>query len=218
MIPHAVAGLAANFAFFPPTGMRDDPAPYNLVRKHAMSDPARHDDEQFQLWRRYLARSDGGPAPPDLDANLLASYLDGTADPEEIEQVEARLADDPESLEEVRELRLLTTRLDIEPAPPSLFSRAKALVPPGDSAPTRAPRRVLSLDRRPWWQRLQWMAAAAVVVVAALGGYSFGRETYHDQSRADQLTAASASLLIEEIVADQTLQVGNGNGENGGAQ
>ena len=183
-----------------------------------MSDPARHDDEQLQLWRRYLARSEGGPAPPGLDANLLASCLDGTADAVEVERVEARLAADPESLEEVRELRLLTSQLEPETAPRGLFRGAKALVPPGDSAPVRTPRLILSFGRRPWWQRLQWMAAAAVVVVAALGGYSFGRDTSRDQSRADQLTAASASLLIEEIVADPALHVDQGNGENGGAQ
>ena len=185
-----------------------------------MSDPAEHDDEQRQLWRRYLARSAGGPAPPGLNANLLASYLDGTADPEEIERVEARLADDPESLEDARELRLLTSRLEPERVPRSLFRRAKALVPPREGAADadRAPRLVLSLSRRPWWQRLQWMAAAAVVVVAALGGYSFGRETYRDQARADQSTAASASLLIEDIVSESALPGGQVNGENGGAQ
>jgi anti-sigma factor RsiW len=196
------------------------PAPYNRVRKHPMNEHADQDKLGRELWRRCL-RSARGPAGAagveelaPMDANALAAYLDGTARPEEVARVEAHLASDPQLLEEVMELRGL---VPVEPAaaPAALLARAKALAPVRASVATR-PAAAGGLVR-PWLRRLQWAAAAAALVVASLGGYSFGEGTFRDRLRADASAAAASFQGVEELISEPILGVPDEvNGENGG--
>ena len=139
-------------------------------------------DQQRRLWQRYAHQAGAQPSQPDLDSNLLAAYLDGRADPEQIDEVEARLAGDPGLLEQFTELRGLG---DIEPevVSASLLERAKALVPAGAGLKAHLPFRT-RIGQSPWWLRLGHVAAAAAILLASLAGYSVGQATFGGQRRA----------------------------------
>ena len=168
-----------------------------------MTEATDRDNQQSRLWRQYLDRAQ--PASPDLsalDPNLLAAYLDESAKPEQIKQIESRLALEPALLEELIELRQLH---DLKPAEvsPSLLERAKALAP--------APK----LIRHTWWRPTRW-AAAAAVLLACLAGYSVGRNTFQGQQYAETLVSARLSQEMEELISEPTLAISLPlNGKNG---
>ena len=170
-----------------------------------MNEAMDQDNQQRRLWRQYLAQAQ--PQSADLsalDPNVLAAYLDGTAKPDQIEQIESRLAWDPALLEELIELRELG---NLEPAvfSPSLLTRAKDLM---TAEPTRKthpqPSETILYV---WRRRFQWAAAAAAVLLACLGGYSVGRVTVSGQRQAETLVAANASLQMEELISDPALGI-----------
>ena len=157
-------------------------------------------EQDRQLWERLGAQA-GPSASPPLDANDLAAYLDGSADPQEIERVEARLADDPALLDELLELRRLASAGQ-EAAPRTLMAQAKGLL----AAPA-------ARAKRSWWGQLQWAAAAAGVVIACWGGYSFGANAFDSQAKA----RVSATGALEELIGDNELTMPQAaNGDNGG--
>ena len=170
-----------------------------------MNEAMDQDNQQRRLWRRYLAQAQ--PESADLsapDSNVLAAYLDGTAKPGQIEQIETRLAWDTALLEELIELRGLG---DLKPdaVSLSLLSRAKDIMV---AEPTHKTGSQLSETiLYAWWRRLQWAAAAAVVLLACLGGYSVGRVTFRGQQQAETLVASNASLEMEELISDSTLGI-----------
>jgi len=170
-----------------------------------MNEVMEQDNQQRRLWRRYLAQAQAESAGLwALDSNVLAAYLDGTAKPDQVEQIESRLAWDTALLEELIELRELG---NLEPAAvsPSLLSRAKDLMA---AEPTRKthpqPSETILYV---WWRRFQWAAAAAAVLLACLGGYSVGRVTFSGQRQAETLIASNASLEMEELISDPTLGI-----------
>lgn len=170
-------------------------------------------EQDRRLWRRYAARAGQPPGQPPLEANVLAAYLDGTAGPETVERLEARMAADPAVLAEVMELRGLAS-VEGGPVPPAVLAKAKALV--RAEAVESRPGPALVIRPRAWWQRLQWAAAAAVIVVSCLGGYSFGRDTFRAQVRAEA-AAEGASDGLEEIISGPDMTVNEDvNGGNGG--
>ena len=169
-----------------------------------MSDVMDQDNQQSRLWRRYLAQAK--PASTDLsalDLNLLAAYLEGSAKPEQIEQIESRLALDPALLQELIDLRQLG---DLKPAkvPPSLLERGKAL--------PQSPKLIL----HSFWRLTRRAAVAAAVLLACLGGYSVGRDTFQGQHYAETLVAARASQEMDELISEPTLAISLPlNGKNG---
>lgn len=194
-------------------GMGAAAAPYNTVRKGLMNNDANQDELARELWRRMEASADG--ALPPVDANLLAAYLDGTASPAEVEHIEGRMAADPALLEEVIELRELAGA-EADVAGWALLARAKALVPAGadETPPARTP---TWRGVRGWWRSLQWTAAAAAVVVACWGGYSFGQTAFLTQ-RQTQAVEMRASGLLGEVTSEPDLDFpprANGGNEDG---
>ena len=161
-----------------------------------------------QLWRQFAAQDQTQPVLSDLEPNLLAAYIDGKADPSQVGQIEALMVSNPVLLEELIELRQL------QDAGPALVSqtfldRAKALLPASPIIPSRTA----------FWQRLQWAAAAAVVMLACLGGYNIGRSTFRGQGLAEALVAADICRDLEAMVTEPTLAIIlQPNGRNGAAR
>ena len=176
-------------------------------------------DQGQQLWRRYLERAvfdpeaqtrrgDAGPSP-EIDANALAAYLDGTAGEDLAERVEAAMASDPSLLEEVIELRALAGAEPVAP-PEALLARAKALAAGG--ATRTAPTHGSSVVLHGFWRRARWAAAAAAIVLACASGYGLGRETFNDELRAE----AAETAVLTELVSEPDLEEPQPNGGTGG--
>ena len=174
-----------------------------------MSDNAETDRPDRELWRRWTAETPQRSGGLPIDANDLAAWLDGRADQAATERVETALSADPDLLAEVASVR---DAPPAEPVPESVLSAAKALA----GRPRAAGRdRII---RGPWWQRMQWAAAAAAIVLACLGGYSFGQGTSRAERDAE-MGLAQASAAVMELVSDDNVSVPNDSGnENGGAQ
>ncbi len=173
-----------------------------------MNDRNQQYSDENRLWRQFAVQDQAQPILSDLDPNLLAAYLDGKADSAQVQQIEALMASNPALLEETIELRQLQDAGSAL-ACQALLDRAKALAPPPRSA-------ALTPGRTPWWQRLQWAAAAAAIFVACLGGYNLGRFTFRAQGLAEALVAADISRDVEAIVTEPTLAIIVWpNGQNG---
>ena len=147
-----------------------------------MTEPLDSDKLDRRLWRQYAGQA-RNPQPPQIDPNTLAAYLDGSADPQQVELVESRLAADPDFLTQLTELRQLS---DVpEPSvPASVLTRARSLAHP-----------------RLWPTRLRWVAAAAAILVACLGGYSIGSGTVSHR-RADAVLSSESALDIDELISE----------------
>ena len=164
-----------------------------------MSGPLDSDNQDRSLWRQYAARAQTPQAPP-VDANTLAAYLDGSAEPEDIQLVETRMASDPGFVEEVLALRQIA---DLEPplATASVLNRAKALT-----------------LRHTWWTRMQWAAAAAAVLLACFAGYRVGSTTQLGHRDAQMFASLQISLEIDELISEPAVGIilplngHNGNG------
>ena len=170
-----------------------------------MNEAREQDNQLRRLWRQYHAQDQAGSDDLGaLDSNVLATYLDGTAKPDQVEQIESRLAWDTALLKELSELRELG---NLEPAAvsPAILSRAKDLMAAEPTRKTQPQPSETILYA--WWRRFQWAAAAAAVLLACLGGYSVGRVTFRGQQRADTLVASNASLQMEELISDPTLGI-----------
>ena len=163
--------------------------------------------DEKRLWRQYAERDQDHPILSDLDPNLLAAYLDGKADDGQVQQVEALMALDTALLEEIIELRQL------QKAGPGLVSeafldRAKALVA-GSSAKSAG----VGAERTGWWQRLQWAAVAAGILVACFAGYSVGNTTFQGQQISQASISSQALFELDGLGLAEVLQP---NGSNGG--
>jgi anti-sigma factor RsiW len=162
-----------------------------------MNGPLDSDNQDRALWRQYAARA-RNPQTPQVDANTLAAYLDGSAEPNEVELVEARMAVDPAFVDQVMALRQMAD-LESTPAPTAVLSRAKGL--------TR---------RHIWRPRMRWAAAAAAVMLASLAGYNVGHGTVHAHQRAQSVVSSRAPLEMDELISEPTLAIFLPiNGKNG---
>ncbi len=161
-----------------------------------------------QLWRQFAAQDQTQPVLSDLEPNLLAAYIDGKADPSQVEQIEALMASNPVLLEELIELRQLQ---DTGPALvcQAFLDRAKAFLPGSPIIPSRTA----------FWQRLQWAATAAVIMLACLGGYTAGRSTSQGRHYAQASVTSQLSLDLDELLSDPALaMLIPFNGANGDEQ
>ncbi len=155
-----------------------------------------------QLWRQFAAQDQAQPVLSDLEPNLLAAYLDGKAEPAQVEQIEALMASNPVLLEELIELRQLQDA-GAALVSQAFLDRAKAFLPDSPIIP----------HRTAFWQRLQWAAAAAAVVFACLAGYTIGQTTSQSQRSAQASISSQAFLEMDGLTLALILPP---NGSNGG--
>ena len=150
-----------------------------------MTEPLDSDIQNGRLWREYLAEADLQLSDlTRMDPNVLAAYLDGSAQPSEIERIEAHLASDPLLFEELLALRQMTD-MDATAAPASLLRRAKALG-----------------HRYSWRPRLSWAAAAAAVLLACFAGYRVGNTAQLAHRDAEIFASLQISLEIDELISE----------------
>ena len=155
-----------------------------------MIDPLDSDIQNRRLWRQYVAKADSELSDPgEIDPNALAAYVDGSADPKQVELLEARMTSDPAFLDEVIQLRQMAD-LESIPAPAVVLSRAKALGHP-----------------HTWRPRLRWAAAAAAVLVASFLGYSMGGTTLESHRQAQTFVSATVSMEIDELISEPTFGI-----------
>jgi anti-sigma factor RsiW len=161
-----------------------------------------HPDEK-RLWQQFSVQEQIQPVLSDLDPNLLAAYLDGQADAAQVQQIESVIASNPVLLDELIELRSVQ---DAGPAlvPESLLDRAQALLAPQQT-----------IRRTSLWQRLQWTAAAAAVLLACVGGYAIGQTTFEAQRTVEASVRSQATLELGGVGLAVILQP---NGSNGGEE
>ena len=161
-----------------------------------------HSDEK-RLWQQFSAQDQTQPTLSDLDPNLLAAYLDSQTDHTQVQEIESLMASNPTLLDELIELRRVQ---DAGPAIVSqtVIDRAQAL-----SAPQQ------TIRQTSLWQRFQWAAAAAAVVVACVGGYTVGRTTSQDQLAIQASLSYQASLELDGFTLATIVAP---NGSNGGEE
>jgi ferric-dicitrate binding protein FerR (iron transport regulator) len=129
------------------------------------------------LWRRYRTAAEPPPAATEPDALALAAYLDGAGAEGERAAVEAWLASQPEHLD-----LLIAARASqglAAPPPAGLVRRANDLLTPSRTVPIVA-----------------WAAAAAALLLVAVGGFEMGRHGYDNIALLDEPPAADFATAI----------------------
>ena len=155
-----------------------------------MTEPLDSDIQNRRLWHQYLVEENQKLSDfPELDPNLLAAYLEGSAKPQAIERVEASLASDPLLLEKLMALRQIEA-MGSEQPPAALLRRAKAINP-----------------RYSWLSHFQWAAAAAAVLLACIAGYSVGGATLRAQRQAQSLVSSGISLEMDELTSEPVFAI-----------
>ena len=162
-----------------------------------------HSDEK-RLWQQFSAQDQTQSTLSDLTPNLLAAYLDGQADHTQVMQIESLMASDPALLDELIELRR------VQDAGPALVSQT--VLDQAQAALSAPPQTV---PQTSLWQRFQWAAAAAAVLVACVGGYTVGRTTSQDQLAIQASLSYQASLELDGFSLATIVAP---NGSNGGEE
>ena len=166
-------------------------------------DAANRDDlDGADLWER-LARAASAPEPaPDINPNLLAAYVDGTATPDEIERVERAMTADRNLVETVRDLRAA------EPADPpeAVTARIQTALAAQAAAEGRAPRPAGTQ----WGLWFRAAAAAAAILLASLAGYELGEGTSRAQGETEAALASQVAMDLtqDDIEADLVAVLG----------
>ena len=170
-----------------------------------MDKDSKQNEQDRELWRRYSARSADEPELSEIDANVLAGYLDGAAGAQQIEQIESRMAWEPAFLQEIQELRELAG-LDEKQSPAKLMGQVKAMLA------SRAKLRVGSAvggraERFSWRRHVEWPAAAAAVLLASLGGYNLGNSTSRGQLPAEYSVEAQVSPGLDDLLSEPVMGI-----------
>jgi len=171
-----------------------------------MSDPRQQNRLDRDLWRRFSDAAPKAKKPGEIDPNLLAAYLDGTASEKEGEEVEHAMLADPSVLDMVRELREIGAAAPVV-VPETVKAQARALVP-SEIAPRR------KVFRGRWADAVQWLAAAAAILAVSAWGYWLGQNTSAMQTQTASLVPTSLSLEVEET--NESAAIFDVNGGNGG--
>lgn len=181
-----------------------------------MDNDMNQDRQERELWKRYSAQP-AKPGAAQFNPNVLAEYLDGRAGKAQIEQIEAKMAEDSAFLQEVKELRELSS-IEKEQAPEELVDKLKALQPSGLKL-RPGPEANDGARRVSWRRQIEWGAVAAAVLLACLGGYNLGRTTSRGQLGAGYSVASSISPELADLATDPVIGfVLPENGRNGGGE
>ena len=113
------------------------------------------------------------------------------------------MASSPALLDELIELRR------VQDAGPAIVSQTALDQAQALSAPPQ------TIRQTSLWQRFQWAAAAAAVVVACVGGYTVGRTTSQDQLAIQASLSYQASLELDGFTLATIVAP---NGSNGGEE
>jgi ferric-dicitrate binding protein FerR (iron transport regulator) len=147
------------------------------------------------LWRRYQSGAAARDEPVAPDANPIAAWLEGRADDDEREAVEAWFADAPGGAEELAALRELVD------APP-VAGEAEARV----RAPGHSPLKPVAAWLRgalPFWSWPQTAGAVAALVLACWLGFGLGEATYWGGARVTAAVAAELGFDLEDLAEDE---------------
>ncbi len=155
------------------------------------------DDDQRDrtLCRRYRSGAAARDARVAPDANLIAAWLEGRADDDQREAVEAWFADAPGGAEELAALRQL---VDAQPAPREAEARVWA--------PGRAMPRAIAAWLRgalPSWSWPQAAGVLAALVLACWFGFGLGEATYWSGARVTAAVAAELGFDLEDLAEDE---------------
>lgn len=145
----------------------------------------------------------------ELDSLLGAHALDAV-EPDEREQVEQYLAENPTARAEVDETReLMSLLVDLEEGPSSLWSRIQAEISP-DPSETNVRPLVPPARSRPRWvsRRVLGVAAAAAVVIAVVGVVELRDDNGPD--RVAQVTQAADEARSDPDARQAALADGDG--------
>ena len=153
-----------------------------------MTEPLDSDKLDRRLWRQFSSQAQE-PQTPQIDPNDLAAYLDGSADPQQVELIESRLAADADFLAEVKDLRRIS-QLDAPCIPASVLARARSLAHP-----------------RLWPTRIRWAATAAAVLLACVAGYKTGAATGQSRLNAHDASSMQISLDFNELMSDSAMGI-----------
>jgi anti-sigma factor RsiW len=175
-----------------------------------------HNSDPRQLWSRFTPDPEapvGDSTADAVDPNDLAAYVEGRAEPLLVERTEVLMRQDPQFLEEVIELRRLH-RGPVENAPAEVVARAIAAGPQAPTVDTDVIGRI-GAEVGPalrWWMGVRWTAAAAVVILACFGGFTFGQGTFAAPSQTD----VPGLLDLVNGAGDPVLSLTGDNGNAGG--
>ncbi|MDJ0948903.1 MAG: hypothetical protein QNJ94_08275 [Alphaproteobacteria bacterium] len=127
------------------------------------------------MWR---AQRQPRPVAGEIDAGLIAAYLDGGLREAEREAVEVWLAATPEAFEALISARAALADGERPTVPREVVARARRLVgadgrPRADEEQVRARSGWLPI----WRGVLEWSVAASLLVVASIAGFQFGLES-----------------------------------------
>lgn len=152
--------------------------------------------EAADLWRRFADAAGDAEGGPDVDANLLAAYLDGAATPDEVEAVERAMVADPDLVEAVGELRDLQ---DAEPADLSEAALARIKM-------------IVSAKGRPRLGWLRRVAAVAALVAVSFAGYELGGYSAYAAAETDAIAVSQLAAQWEDhLIADVMLVAADGD-------
>ncbi|MHC5039595.1 MAG: hypothetical protein ACYTHM_20015 [Planctomycetota bacterium] len=146
-----------------------------------MEDHEKIEPEVREILKRLRFTSPEDPGGGEVDPMRLASYLDGSATPEEVEALERAMLADPALLETVQALR---ESLDAGPAavPEGFADRVKRALGAGGGPPAEAMPASPRPARIPFWQLA---VAAAVVFLIGFLAFQLGRDYAVEEETAE---------------------------------
>jgi hypothetical protein len=155
-----------------------------------MNDLTRSDAKERELWKRIRHRAADRTVSPCPESHDWAAYLAGMLSRKRRSCLEDHLFSCSECLNAVAEIRRLSKEKPAE-APDGVIARAKRLVvlpPQRDEGVSE----FLVWREAPLWHRWVRVAAAALVLLSAAGGWRLGQVFRHDQRR---LVASMVSVI-----------------------
>lgn len=148
-------------------------------------------DQDGANWRRAKGEMAMNGTYCRPEPGVLAAYVEGRADDEEVRQVEAWLVSDPDAPDTLIALRTAQDHSpEVEAVPAAIIARAQAIVraPAGETRTARAPWRL------PPGFGLQWSAVAVLMLLVAVAGFEVGRSGGAALNEAPDYVGLSAEL------------------------